>query len=351
MPSAEGLLDGVRGCGLAVPGVLTEAQIAATVAWLASAQDADGGIPGHLGDDAWVDPWDLVECAMALAAGGRVDAAERGYRWLRDRQRPDGSWATRYVGGAVADPMTEVNQCAYVAVGAWHHWLVTGDAAVAKELWPVVRRALDFVTSLQTARGEIVWNVDAAGRPGSFALLAGCSSIRHSLRCGLALAGVVGSVQPSWTRAFDRLDRVLRECPSAFTPKDSFAMDWYYPVLGGAVRGAAGRARLSSRWAEFAVEGLGVRCVRENPWVTGAETCELALALDCAGETVAARAQLASMQHLRDPSGGYWMGLEFESGTRWPRLLSTWTAAAVLLAADALSRTSSGSGIFRDAGG
>ena len=57
------------------------------------------------------------------------------------------------------------------------------------------------------------------------------------------------------------------------------------------------------------------------------------------------------MQHLRDASGGYWMGLEFVSGKRWPRLLSTWTAAAVVLAADALSRTSSGAGIFRDAGG
>ena len=99
-------------------------------------------MPGHLGDDAWVDAWDHVECAMALAAAAAgAAAAEHAYRWLKDRQQPDGSWATRYVGGVVADPMIEANQCAYVAVGAWHHWTITKDEAFAAEQWPVVRRA------------------------------------------------------------------------------------------------------------------------------------------------------------------------------------------------------------------
>ncbi len=49
--------------------------------------------------------------------------------------------------------------------------------------------------------------------------------------------------------------------------KSTFAMDWYYPVLGGAVRGAEGRALLAARWDEFVVPGLGVRCVLDQPWV------------------------------------------------------------------------------------
>ena len=32
------------------------------------------------------------------------------------------------------------------------------------------------------------------------------------------------------------------------------------------------------------VPGIGVRCVDTNPWVTGAETCELALTLDAVGD-------------------------------------------------------------------
>ena len=34
-------------------------------------------------------------------------------------------------------------------------------------------------------------------------------------------------------------------------------MEWYYPVLGGALRGAAARARIDARWDEFVVPGLG----------------------------------------------------------------------------------------------
>ena len=55
------------------------------------------------------------------------------------------------------------------------------------------------------------------------------------------------------------------------------------------------------------------------------------------------------MQHLRDPDGSYWTGLVFADGKRWPVEKSCWTSAAVVLAADALSRTTAGNGIFRDA--
>ena len=37
-------------------------------------------------------------------------------------------------------------------------------------------------------------------------------------------------------------------------------------------------ARIDRRWDEFVVEGKGIRCIDHRPWVTGAETSELALA-------------------------------------------------------------------------
>jgi hypothetical protein len=55
------------------------------------------------------------------------------------------------------------------------------------------------------------------------------------------------------------------------------------------------------------------------------------------------------MQHLRDPDGSYWTGLVFADGKRWPVEKSCWTSAAVVLAVDALSRTTPANGIFRDA--
>jgi hypothetical protein len=60
--------------------------------------------------------------------------------------------------------------------------------------------------------------------------------------------------------------------------------------------------------------------------------------------------QLAAMQHLRDPDGSYWTGLQYSDGVRWPVERTTWTAAAMILAVDALSGATGGSGIFREAG-
>jgi hypothetical protein len=329
----------------ALPGILTADAVLATARTIAGAQERSGAIPWFAGGH--VDPWDHVESAMALSAAGLRAEAERAYRWLARTQRADGSWPVRVRAGQVEDAAAETNFCAYLAVGVWHHRLVCGDDGFAERMWPTVRRAVEFVLDAQTARGEIAWARGADGRPADEALLTGCSSIHHGLRCALALADHVGAPQPGWEVDLGRLRHVLRHHPEAFSPKDRYSMDWYYPVLGGALRGEPARARIAERWADFVVPGLGIRCVDDHPWVTGAETCELVLSLDTIGDTDRAEGLLADMQHLRDPDGSYWTGFVFADGKRWPEERTTWTAAAVILAVDALSRTTPGSGIFR----
>ncbi|HKJ56712.1 MAG TPA: hypothetical protein VJ978_12075, partial [Nitriliruptoraceae bacterium] len=50
--------------------------------------------------------------------------------------------------------------------------------------------------------------------------------------------------------------------------------------------------------------------------------------------------------HLRDQDGSYWTGHVFTDGVRWPVEQSSWTAAAVILAADAIGEVTPGSAIF-----
>ncbi len=217
-------------------------------------------------------------------------------------------------------------------------------------MWPVVRRAIGFVLGLRTPRGEIIWQRDAGGAPAGYALLAGCSSIHQSLRCAVALAELAGEPQPEWELAADQLAHVIACHPEAFADKSRFSMDWYYPVLGGAVRGAAAGDRLAARWDEFVVPGVGVRCVSDQPWVTGAETCELVMALDAIGDRARATELYAAIQHLRHADGGYWTGWQFAQQAHFPAERSSWTAAAMILAADALSGATGGASLFRDAG-
>jgi len=327
-----------------VPGVIDADAVAATAATVAAVQQPSGAIPWFPGGH--VDPWDHVECAMALSVVRRYTAAERAYRWLFAQQCADGSWPMRIRNGRVEDVGADTNFSAYVAVGVLHHWTLTRSRRFLHAAWPRVRAALDFVTSLQTPLGEIHWARGAGGVVDESALVAGCSSIHQSLRCGLALADVVGEPQPEWEIALARLRHVLAHHPEAFADHSRYSMDWYYPVLGGAVRGDDGRARIKDRWEAFVLPGWGARCVSDHPWVTGAETCELVLSLHALGEYDAAVDLFASMQHLRDPDGSYWTGHVVPADVRWPVERSTWTAAAVVLAADALASATTASGLF-----
>jgi hypothetical protein len=329
-----------------LPGVLTAAQVRATVASIAAEQDPDGALPWFRGGQ--LDPWDSVEAAMALDIGGDHHRAVAAYRWLAGRQRPDGSWAAEYRNGTESAPAAESNHAGYLAVGIWHSWLISGDERLVTELWPVVRRGLDLVTRMQLPGGAIGWALRPDGTADDTALLTGNASLFQALRCGIALAGLHGEAQPDWEVAVTDLGTALRSRPDDFADRSRYSMDWYYPVLGGAVTGAAARDRLATDWDRFVVPGLGARCVSDRPWVTGAETCELALALAVADQPDAALEQVAAMQHLRHDDGSYWTGLVYADDVRWPVERTTWTAAAVVLAADALSGATPASGLFTD---
>ncbi|QIX26634.1 prenyltransferase [Nocardioides sp. JQ2195] len=335
----------------AVHGILSAAEVAETAASIAAMQEADGAIPWTVGEH--VDVWNHVEGAMALLVGGQVEAAERAYEWCLEWQREDGSWPMKIVAGSVEDASGETNMCAYLAVGVWHHWLVRREVRFVRRFWPVVQRALDYVVSLQLPFGGISWSQEwADGVPAKVneeALLAGSSSIYQALRAGVALADLMDDPQPEWELAGGRLGHALRQHRGEFLDKSEFSMDWYYPVLGGAVRGEDGKALIDARWDTFVEDRLGIRCVSKNPWVTGAETCELVMALDALGDRDRALQLLADMQHLRSDDGKYWTGYVFPDKVNWPPEHTTYTAAAVILAVDALGHGTGGSDIMRGA--
>ena len=331
-----------------VDGLLSRTDADRTADTIAARQLPSGMIPRF--DAGVADPWNHVEAAMALAVAGRRQEAEAAYEWLARIQRPDGSWHQYYTADGVDQDKLDANTIAYVATGVWHHWLGFGDAGFLAEMWPAVQRALDFVLGLQTTRGEILWARHADGTPWPFALLTGSSSISHSLRCGLAIAHAVGEERPSWELALGRLVHTIRHFGhAAFAPKDRWAMDWYYPVLAGVLPGSEARARLASRRRVFVHEGEGVRCVSNQDWVTTAETCECALAYLAAGDRPAALMLFEWSQRLREPDGRYLTGRAFPANVSYPdRECTTYSAAAVLLAADALAGDSPTSGLFVD---
>lgn len=323
--------------------MLTPEQRAATVRSLVCAQESNGCIPWFPGG-RW-DPWDLVECAIALDASGEHAAARRAYRFLARRQRHDGAWACPIVGGRDDDEVLDSNGASYIAVGAWHHYLCTGDEGSLHEFWPVVERGIDFTIDLQLPWGTIAWARDLDGSPGDHALVTSSSCICISLRCALAMAEEMGTIRPDWELSLTQLQDAVRS-GEHFADRSRYSMDWYYPVLSSVLSDEDAGDRMASRWDDFVVEGLGARCVDDRPWITSAETAELAMALMMCGLEDAARDVFGWVQYLRAEDGSYWTGATFPDGRHFPNERSTWSAAATLLADDVLSSQGEFAGIL-----
>jgi hypothetical protein len=137
----------------------------------------------------------------------------------------------------------------------------------------------------------------------------------------------------------DRFDRTWES-------KRRYAMDWFYPVLTGVVSGPAAQVRLAAGWRRFVMQELDCRCVADEPWVTVAESSELVMALLAAGRTRQAMELFGWLQRWQADSGGYWTGYQFALDILWPEEQPTWTAGAVLLAADALFGHSAAAGLL-----
>jgi hypothetical protein len=167
----------------------------------------------------------------------------------------------------------------------------------------------------------------------------------------VAVAECLAKDRPDWELAAGRLGHAVAHHPGAFAPKVEFAMDWYYPMLSGAVEGEAGRRRIADGWSTFVMDGLGVRCVSTGDWVTAAETAECVLTLDALGMGDHARELFAAGQNLRLADGSYWTGMVYPEEDTFPKHeRTTYTFAAMVLAADALSNTTPAAGLFRGEG-
>lgn len=325
--------------------------LTATADYILSVQEADGSVPWF--DGGVVDPWDHVESAMGLTLAGHIDAARRAFDWLHSQQRSTGFWLAAYRGGAVVDgSRAETNFVAYCATGLWHHYLITEDSGFLKRHWPMLKRAMDFIVSMQSPEGEIYWALDTRRGISRDALITGCSSIACALQHAVSIAEVLGESSTSWQRCRTRLLDALRNKPDRFDrtwpSKQRFSMDWFYPVLTGVIDGPEAHAVIDARWETFIEPGFGCRCVSDQPWVTVAETCELVMALCRIGRKDKAASLFRDISQFQADDGSWWTGYALHDEVLWPNEKPTWTAAAVLLAADALVGSSAGAQIFLD---
>ena len=222
---------------------------------------------------------------MALVLAGRRRAAERAFEWLA----VSSAAATAPGAGttwpkASRTPAGTPTSGAYVATGAWWHYLLH-------------RRP-------RPARGHV-----AGRRGGRRRSCCACSS--PAVRCcGPWIPTVTSAATPCSPAPPPSTTACAAPWPSP-SASGSSGRSGSWPPTGSWRPSSTGRGpsrprtagpwtgttrscpapcpvsrpgeRIDGRWSEFVLDGVGVRCVSDHPWVTAAETAECVMALDAIG--------------------------------------------------------------------
>jgi len=315
--------------------------------YIVSQQLPSGAIPWYQG--GITDPWDHVECAMALDFSSRLSEASSAYKWLRDIQNPDGSWYFSYLNDKAQDLTKDTNFSTYIATGLWFHYFVTRDLDFLHYMWPVVEQGINFALSLQQPSGEIYWGLSENNEVWPGAILTASSSTWLSIKYGIRIAKILGVDMPDWIETCQRLGRAIKEHPELFDrlgeDKSRHAMTWYYPILVGLIKGKQAEERLSRGWQDFIIDGWGCKCFADRQSVCVAETFELVLALARMGDRDKAKMVLDWVLQFTDSEGVfyrevYWPQGEIRRSELEPQAneKNTWTSAAAILAMVALGK-------------
>ena len=317
--------------------------------FLVDVQFLSGAIPSN--QDGSHDPWDHLEALMGLTTLGYKTQALKGLNWMVSNQNQDGSWYNLYQDEKPLELNKQTNYAAYVAVAVWHFYLINNDINFLQEFWEPVKKGILFSLSLQHDNGAIAWNIDEFEKIDEDYLLTGCSSIAKSLECAIAICQALGdqNYESKWRIAHSKLIGALEKPSGIFDLKKDrsrFSMDWYYPILGG----INSKKRINSLTTKikdsFWIQGLGIKCVSDEPWVTVAETSECSIAYKKIGKDKIALELLHNAISIVDSKSIPYMGWQFHENIYWPDETPSWTSAACILAADANNRLTSGAGLF-----
>ena len=320
-----------------------------SIDYILSVQNMDGSIPWEF--EKKLDPWDHIEAAMGLSIGRKKEESEKAFIWLRDNQLSDGSWYAEYLNSIPATKRRETNFSAYIATGLWHYYLIFEDKDFIERMLPTLTNAIDFVLSMQTEGGDIYWASEEGKEILDDSLITGSSSIYKSLECAAAIFSIFDKPVESILIAMNKLKISINENPQRYDrsweSKSRYSMDWYYPVLSGAFTESESIEIIKDKWDEFVVEGLGCKCVKEEPWVTAAESSELVLALNKIGLKAEAEKILQDTFDLMDDDGLLWTGYVYQDKKYWPIEKPSWTMGAAILAGNSVNKFSSSGDFFK----
>ena len=291
--------------------------------WIISNQSLSGAI--FWDEKGKCDPWDHCECLIALAIYEEWENFWKGVNWFFTNLNEDGLIYAEFQNEKPSKLYNESHHAPYIIMPLLQAYLIDHDQDYKKiltnEQLLKLEKIFEALNDFKDQDGYFYWAKDSNGYSDN-------SLITASMSIFLSLAAKDKSVPKfkidMWQEKFDR-DGVDRS---------RFSMDFYYPFLAGIKNN---KEEFLDLLDNYYVKGFGVKCVAEEPWVTIAESSECAISALIHDNEDIAKDIFNDIQQFQNKDGIFPTGYQYDMEIFWPEENSTWTNAAVIIAAHALS--------------
>ena len=298
--------------------------------WILKNQNYNGEI---LWDDKgkW-DFWDHCECLIALSIYEEWDAFKKGLDFCLGKINQEGLVKSQYVNGTITQNYFEVHHAPYISLPLLQKYYIDGDLDYLFSYRSEMHQIFKGTEKFKDAEGYYHWALDESGLVDDTLVTSSCS-LELSRRAYNKICKLINDekyiineeiISPKKLRSkkFDR-DGISRA---------RFSMDSYYPILCNCGTKEDANKLLN----KFYVNGLGIKCVEEEPWVTFAESSECIMALHKIGLLEEAKKIFNEVLKHKNTKGYFPTGYQYDLRVYWPEENSTWTNAAIIMAADCL---------------
>ena len=291
--------------------------------WIITNQSSSGAI--FWDEKGKCDPWDHCECLIALAIYEEWEHFWRGVNWFITNLNEDGLIYAEFQNEKPSKLHYESHHAPYIIMPLIQASLIDKEQDYKKiltnEQLLKLENIFEVLDDFKDEDGYFYWAKDSNGYSDN-------SLITASMSIFLSLVAKDKSFPKfnteMWQEKFNR-DGVDRS---------RFSMDFYYPYLAGIKNNKKEFLELLDN---YYVKGLGVKCVAEEPWVTIAESSECVISALIHDNENIAKQIFNDIQQFQNKDGIFPTGYQYNMEIFWPEENSTWTNAAVIIAAHALS--------------
>ena len=291
--------------------------------WIISNQSSSGAI--FWDEKGKCDPWDHCECLIALAIYEEWEHFWRGVNWFITNLNEDGLIYAEFQNEKPSKLHYESHHAPYIIMPLIQASLIDKEQNYKKiltnEQLLKLENIFEVLDDFKDEDGYFYWAKDSNGYSDN-------SLITASMSIFLSLVAKDKSFPKfnteMWQEKFNR-DGVDRS---------RFSMDFYYPFLAGIKNN---KKEFLDLLDNYYVKGLGVKCVAEEPWVTIAESSECVISALIHDNENIAKQIFNDIQQFQNKDGIFPTGYQYDMEIFWPEENSTWTNAAVIIAAHALS--------------